>query len=291
VAVSSNLFLAASDEDNILRLYRVDGASNVVARFDLRRFLGKKETDLEAAARVGNRAYWIGSHAIGPAGKGQFARRVFFATDLIWSGDHLAVHPTGKVYRQLVENLLADSRFDRFELRRAATRMAKESHALDIEALAPGKYGSLLIGFRNPIPEGRALLIPLLNPERVIDGEPGKFGDPVEFDFGGLGLRDMVRAGNIYYLIAGSYNSTHAFRVYGWTGMEYRQAPTLLTIPPLGDLNPEALIFFPEQPAELLVVSDDGSRLIKGVPGKQIADESQQPFRWFRLKVDPALAE
>src|SRR6266704_2712709 len=66
VPVSSNLFVAASDEDNILRLYRSDRSGAPLKQFDCNAFLelhGKNlEADLEAAARIGDRAFWIGSH-------------------------------------------------------------------------------------------------------------------------------------------------------------------------------------------------------------------------------------
>ncbi len=286
VAVGTNLFLAASDEDNILRLYRSDSGSNVVARFDLRSFVGKKETDLEGAARVANRVYWTGSHGIGPEGKTQFARRVFFATDLMLEKGRLSVRPVGRVYRRLVDDLLLDVRFERFDLRGASRRMAKELHALDIEALAEGPGGALLVGFRNPIVNGKALVIPLLNPDGVIGGEAGQFGDPLEFDVEGLGLRDMVKAGDAYYLIAGSYDAHHKFRFYRWAGPHSGTVVKSLPLPPLDDLKPEGLIWFPDRPKQLLVLSDDGNRLIGGVPGKEILNEAKQPFRWWWLKVD-----
>jgi len=287
VSVASNLFLVASDEDNILRLYQMQGSSNAVARFDLRRFVGRQEADLEAGARVGNRAYWLGSHGIGPEGKAQFARRVFFATDLAWDGKSLTVRPVGQVYRHLVEDLLTDRRFDRFDLRRASSRMAKEVHALDIEALAAGADGALLIGFRNPIVNGKALVIPLLNPDGVISGQRGRFGDPIEFDFGGLGLREMVRVKDAYYLLAGSYDSVHNFRFYRWQGPASKAPPEQLPLPSLNHLNPEGLIYMPERPQELLALSDDGNRLIHGTPGKRLKNENQRPFRWFSLNLAP----
>src|SRR5438874_13373243 len=66
VAISSNLFAVASDEDNVLRVYRSDEPGGAVRQFDMDAFLGvrgkSREADLEAGARIGNRAYWIGSH-------------------------------------------------------------------------------------------------------------------------------------------------------------------------------------------------------------------------------------
>src|SRR5687768_16397905 len=57
VAVSTNLFLMANDEDNLLRVYRSDRPGPAVQSFQTGPFLHvdprKPESDLEGAARVG----------------------------------------------------------------------------------------------------------------------------------------------------------------------------------------------------------------------------------------------
>ena len=66
VNVGGGHFLNASDEDNILRLYSLEGPGAPKREFDEREVLkmnGKnKEADIEAVAQVGSRLYWIGSH-------------------------------------------------------------------------------------------------------------------------------------------------------------------------------------------------------------------------------------
>jgi len=66
VAVSSNLFIVADDEKNTLRLYSTDHAGPPLKEFDFNAFLEvtskSPEADLEGAALLGNRAFWIGSH-------------------------------------------------------------------------------------------------------------------------------------------------------------------------------------------------------------------------------------
>src|SRR5262249_55829667 len=63
VAVSSNLFIVADDENNTLRLYSTDHAGPPLKEFDFDTFLEvtskSPEADLEGAALVGNRAFWI----------------------------------------------------------------------------------------------------------------------------------------------------------------------------------------------------------------------------------------
>jgi hypothetical protein len=60
----------------------------------------------------------------------------------------------------------------------------------NISPLAATPDEKLLIGFRNPIPGGRALLLPLQNPIEVVrEWKPVQFGTPIELDLKGLGIR------------------------------------------------------------------------------------------------------
>src|SRR3954469_13321173 len=73
VAVNSNMFLVGDDEENKLRLYRRDQGGPPVKEFNLNLFLEvygtSLETDVEGAARIGDRAFWIGSHGRNTDGK------------------------------------------------------------------------------------------------------------------------------------------------------------------------------------------------------------------------------
>src|SRR6187200_2193764 len=69
-AAGGKYFIGACDEDNVLRLFSVDGSGCPTRLLNLDEHLGFKpkknglyrECDLEAAARIGNWIYWIGSH-------------------------------------------------------------------------------------------------------------------------------------------------------------------------------------------------------------------------------------
>src|SRR5262249_44507028 len=86
VAVSSNLFIVADDEKNTLRLYSADKPGPPLKEFDVNAFLEvtskSPEADLEGAALVGNRAFWIGSHGRNKKGKERSNRCRLFATDI-----------------------------------------------------------------------------------------------------------------------------------------------------------------------------------------------------------------
>jgi hypothetical protein len=151
---------------------------------------------------------------------------------------------------------------------------------LNIEGLSATPEGTLLIGFRNPIPEGKAVIIPMLNPNEVIQGSRARLGPAIQLDLGGLGIRDMALYGGTYLIIAGSYHGGGKFQLYRWAGGD--AAPKPLQVDHLNEYNPEAIIIYPQRGFhEVQILSDDGSRLIDGVSGKQIDDLRRRTFRSF----------
>jgi len=284
VTVSSNLFIVADDEHNVLQVYRSDQPGGPVKQFDFNAFLevrGKSlEADLEAAARIGDRAFWIGSHGRNKEGKERFNRHRLFATDIIMTNGDLTLTPVGMPYKRLLEDLLSDARFDQFHLAAASLLMPKERGALNIEGLAATPEGHLLIGFRNPIPGGKALIIPLLNPNEVIQGIPASFGDPIQLDLGGRGIRDMAYHDGAYLIIGGSWHGGGHFRLYRWAGPGSKPEP--LKVAHLNDYHPEALVIYPQYGfKEFQVLSDDGTLPIDGCPCKELKDPNQRCFRSF----------
>ncbi len=79
-----------------------------------------------------------------------------------------------------------------FHLESAAQLTPKSRGALNIEGLCATPDQPLVIGFRNPIPQGKALLVPLLNPDEVIGGRPAQLGEPKQLDRNGLGIEPMT---------------------------------------------------------------------------------------------------
>ena len=284
VAVSSNLFVVASDEDNILRVYRADQPGSAVKEFDCNGFLevqGKSlEADLEGAALIGGRAFWIGSHGRNKNGKERLNRHRLFATDIRVNDGEVSLIPVGMPYKRLLEDLLQDSRFHEFHLEEAARRAPKEPGALNIEGLSATAEGHLLIGFRSPVPAGKTLLIPLLNPNAVIAGEPGSFGSPIQLDLDGLGIRDIAWHGGIYLIIAGSSHGGGHFQLYRWAGPGAKPEP--LRVKHLNEYHPEGLVIYPQHGLqEFQVLSDDGTYLIDGCPCKELKDPNRRTFRSF----------
>jgi len=284
VTVSSNLFIVADDEHNVLQVYRSDQPGGPVKKFDFNAFLevqGKSlEADLEAAARIGDRAFWIGSHGRNKDGKERLNRHRLFATDISMTNGDLILTAVGRPYKRLLEDLLSDARFDQFHLAAASLLMPKERGALNIEGLSATPEGHLLIGFRNPVPGGEALIIPLLNPNEVIEGIPARFDAPIQLDLGGRGIRDLAFHDGTYLIIGGSWHGGGHFRLYRWAGPGAKPEP--LQVAHLNDYHPEALVIYPQYGfKEFQVLSDDGTLLIDGCPCKDLTDPNQRCFRSF----------
>jgi hypothetical protein len=284
VAVNSNLFVAADDEDNTLRLYRADQGGPPIKEFDCNAFLeveGKSlEADLEGAARIGDRAFWIGSHGRNRSGKERSNRCRLFATDIKVKGTDVMLTPAGRPYKNLLEDLAGDARFERFHLVESARYAPKETDALNIEGLSATPEGQLLIGFRNPIPDGKALLIPLRNPNEVIQGKAGQFGPAIQLELGGLGIRDIAYYQGTYVIVGGAYHGGGPFRLYRWAGGATE--PERLKVKGFGSYHPEAIVIYPQKGLqEIQFLSDDGKLKVGGIIQHEQPERTRRTFRSF----------
>ncbi len=282
IALSGDLFVVANDEDNILRFYRTRQPDKPVQKFDLRPVLSvkpKSEADLEGAARLGSRVFFISSHGRNAEGKAAPNRHRLFAVEFTERDDAVGVRPVGKPYVNLVADLANDPKYTRFHLAEAAGQAPKSPGGFNIEALTATPDGTLLIGFRSPIPDGRALLAPLLNPNDVIDGKSPRFGEPLQPDLGRLGIRGLASTARGYYLLAGPAHGDDQSRLFFWAGGDATpQAVSEVTFP---KINPEGICFLGVGGgSDFLIVSDDGTRKIKGKECKSLP-ESDRQFRAY----------
>ncbi|MBI2946297.1 MAG: DUF3616 domain-containing protein, partial [Verrucomicrobia bacterium] len=151
--------------------------------------------------------------------------------------------------------------------------------------LAAAPDNRLLIAFRNPVPQGRALLIPLLNPERLIAGEKARFGDPILLELGGLGIRDIAFVEGRYLIGAGAYAGGRGeARLFLWDGKAPR--PEIVRAVDLRRFNPEAIVVYPAPATrEVQILSDDGSGRIAGADCRELKDDNAKRFRalWISL--------
>jgi len=286
MALDAQHFAAASDEDSILRVYCRERGGPALQSIDLTQFLdvpgASPETDLEAAARIANRAYWISSHGRSKRGNEKTGRYQFFATDITTSERGVTLLPVGKPYRDLLGDLVDEKQLEAFELAKAATRAPKSPGGLSIEGLCATPDKHLLIGFRNPVPQGRALLVPLLNPDAVIQGHRAQFGPLVRLNLGGLGIRDMAFWEGEYLIIAGPPDGKGESRLYRWANDG--KNPELLNHISLKGLNPEAVIIYPDKGLQQVqLLSDDSTMMENDSAGgtKSVFREKQFRSIWI----------
>ena len=203
VAIGDGMFVAASSDDNVLRVYTTTGSAAPLTSFDLSDYLevdpGLPST-IQGATRVGERVYWITSHGRDEDGKIRPARYRFFATTIKRRKGQITIEPVGKPTKTLIHKLV-----DRHTMRTLrldkATRLGQEMAAaerlklapsqegIDIEALCASHNSEILIAFRNPRPvrvitgTPHALVVPLDNAAEVIEkGEDPIFGEGMLWD-------------------------------------------------------------------------------------------------------------
>jgi hypothetical protein len=285
VSIGHNYFIVANDEENGLRVYRL-GHPNAVMSYSLDDFASanakRPEMDIEAAAKIGNRIYWITSHGANKNAKYRPGRRRFLATDIGFKDGQPVVIPVGRAYTSLFDDLADAAKLKKYDLNNAAEIAPKDEGGINIEGLAATPQGALLIGFRNPIPGGNALVVTIDNPGEIIQGTKPKIGPVHELSLNGLGIRSIERHGDSYLIVAGQHDGNKNSRLFRWRGTSTTATPPPPTpIPALefGDLNPEAL--FVSSKGQIYILSDDGGKEINGTMCKDAPVEE----RSFRVKV------
>ena len=285
VALGPDHFVVANDEDNLLRAYR-QGRPDPLSTVPLAAFLGTaadEESDLEAAAQIGHRIYWIASHGRNRNGKPRPARQRFFATAIDTAASPPTLRATGQPSTGLLASMLGAPTLQGFGLAEASTRAPEAPGGLNIEGLAGTRDGRLLVGLRSPLREGRALVLPFENPHEVVDGKPARWGAPMALALGGRGVRSIEAVDGGFLVVAGPVADTGSFALYRWSGAA-PEAPVLLPDVDLGSLRPEAVFALPDA-AGLQLLSDDGG--VRGVDGIECKARppGQRAFRSLRFKL------
>jgi hypothetical protein len=274
------IFVIANDEDNTLRAYKgFSGHPLKMPSGDLNKFLGlhpeedeDDKADLEGATWLNGKAYWIASHSRSGKGKLRKQRWQFFGTQIMPDADHLVVKPTAaSASSDLLEALNAfDSRLER-KIRLDVPSdedLSPDAGGFNIEGLTSRSDGkSMFIGLRSPLgSNGRAILIPLENPEGVVErGEKPSLQRVVELDLNKRGVRSIEysAAAGAYFIVAGPVGNEGSFDLYKW-GASEKNPPVLipglaaaLAKQKIGRFQPEALVV-DLAGKQLQIFSDDG---------------------------------
>jgi Protein of unknown function (DUF3616) len=283
VALDSDHFVVANDERNTLLIYR-RGVADAVDSVPMSKFLGTEEdieSDIEGAAEVAGRIYWITSHGRNSKGKVREQRHRLFATEIVPGTVPPKLKPAGTPYSGLLEDLIKADPLRSYKLEEASKQPPEALGGLNIEGLAATPSGALLIGFRNPVPGGRALIVELENPREVVSGARARLGAPMELDLGGRGIRSLERIGSDYLIVAGPPADKGRFDLYRWSGKR-SAVPQRLARVDFGTLRPEAMFEVPGT-STLQILSDDGGIKTHGIACKD-RPPTEQSFRSLTLK-------
>ncbi|MEU8775288.1 hypothetical protein [Streptomyces sp. NPDC048606] len=305
VDVGGGHVLVADDESNVLRLYDRSRSGGPVRTWDLGPALGlKKEVDIEGAARVGDTVYWTGSLGNNKDGKYKAERDTVFTTRVTGSGASTEI-AFGAAYRSLREDLVAwdaahGNRYG-FAAGTAAGEVPKQIDGFNVEGLefAPGSTTTAYLGFRAPlapaVPGGRALVVPVTNIDRVLAaGDRPVFGEPIEWDLGGLAIRDVKKnAANQYLILAGSFaadDNSDPYALYQWDGVPGHAPRKRADLPTTDPGGWESVVEVPDlrRPgARVQLVTDNGAADLygDGVEAKDLphAEWKKSRSAWFTL--------
>ncbi|MGB5962883.1 MAG: DUF3616 domain-containing protein [Coleofasciculaceae cyanobacterium] len=292
VALDENRFIVGNDEDNILRVYSAHKSGAALEHIDINSYFTNnpksKEIDIEAATELDGLIYWITSHGRNKKAELKPERHQFFANKIT---NHIQpiLEQAGNSYTQLIfKDMLQDEQLKKYELEKAEALAPKQEGGINIEGLTATPNGDLLIAFRSPIPNSKALIIPLTNPLDLIhQNEPeikAIFGEAMELDLGGLGIRSIEywQVYQVYLIVAGAYDSSNQFALYWWSGkcQDTPQKIESINLPP--SFRPEAVLFYPNRKNQFQLISDDGSIIrVDGQECKKIKDEFH-PEKYFR---------
>jgi hypothetical protein len=298
-------FIVGNDEDETLSLYTTDGSTmRAIQSFNFTSYLRSNpdhESDIEDAARSGDRIYWITSHGRSKKGKKRSNRYRLFATDITGAPPMLQLQWGGH-YDRLVQDILDRDAWDddsmvtaeTIDLIAQATQLDKKKvnklgpkkTGLNIEALAAvPDQGGLLIGFRNPLVQGKALILNLKNPDALLskNGVRARFSKPAHIDLDGLGLRSMAydKARKVFFIIAGPTKNKGPFKLFRWNGMHDPSPVFVRELPHEKRSYPEALLIHEHQAQ---VLNDEGRRKIGKRKCKTVSREKRGfSERWYDL--------
>lgn len=283
------IFIVANDQDNTLRAYRPEGGEPLdMPSGNLNKFLhldpeddDDDKADFEAATWLNGKAYWIGSHSRSRKGRLREQRRQFFATRVSTQSNTPALSPTSeKPFGGLLEAIVAlDPRLEeKIKLNVAKDeKLAPDNGGFNIEGLTARPDGkSVLLGLRSPLLNGNAVLIPLENPEAVIEkNEKPVLGRPIEIDVGGRGVRSIEysAAAKAYFIVAGPAGGKEGtFDLYRLPEDEKPPAipfpgfaAALQNLDASRPFQPEALVI-DSTGKKLHLFSDDGDSCDKSAP-------------------------
>jgi hypothetical protein len=295
IEVGGGYMIVAGDGSNVLNLYKQRTSGPPVKTYNFNSLLpyGAKEVNIHSSARAGNTIYWVGSFDNTNGGVVEPSHDMIFAATITGSGANTELTYLGS-YDGLKEDMVEWDNANGGPLGLAASTAAGQAGeapgGFKVQGVefAPGSSTEAYLTFRAPLePPGEgagsrnlALVIPVTNfSSLVTDGNPGTavhatFGTPLEWNLGGLTIRQIRKnEQGEYLIIASTANSSDTiYQLWGWDG-EPEDEPVLLnaSIPLVAEGVWDSITATPEpitngSTAELL--QDDSKSYWYGAPAK-----------------------
>jgi Protein of unknown function (DUF3616) len=247
ISTDDGYLMVADDEDDLIRLYDSTTSSRPVNQFLPYSGNHSGEIDFEAAARKGDKIYWLGSHSNKKDGSIESSRQAVFRTTVSGSGATAKLTADGSYLNNAShDGLRIDmarwdaENGDRLNLTQATKKGSPTAlGGFDIEAaeFSPDQK-SLYLGMRSPVSPavvgGKAVIVPVTNIDAVIDGTDAHaaFADPILLNLGGDSIRELRRNDRNEYLIlsakAPDSSDAGTQHLWAWDGQADSQ-PRMLT--------------------------------------------------------------
>jgi|JI6StandDraft_1071083.scaffolds.fasta_scaffold12927_3 hypothetical protein len=308
VSLDNDFMVMADDEKNNLYVVNRSQSGLPVKTYYFGDLLGLtdgsagdyKEVDVEACVRsriTANKVYWLGSMSnAGSSNIYKVNSNKLFATTITGTGSTTSFSVNG-YYSSLRQRLIiwGDANGYNFTSSTSSGHDAKTIDGFNVEGMTIGPDNTTLyISFRAPlVPTAnrtKAVIAPLLNFETWFNnGSPSgnpTFGNPIELNLGGRGIRDIVRLSNgVFIIVAGNYDNTPLNgAIFKWTGVA-TDAPIQITNMDISTLNAEACIEINENNNlalnKLQIISDNGSFEFynDGTQAKDLTNDTYKKYR------------
>ena len=250
--------LIVEDErsENPIRMLDVKDSGDVVEIGNIyidkkiKKIFKKRVEDLEAITSNGNIVYAITSHSLNKSHKRKSSREKLISF----------VYDDGKMRDFHIYDTLKDDLYKNYIDFFKNGIFGIED--ISIEGLCmDANNSSLLIGFRSPVIDGKAVVIAIKNPREVMLGkEKPKFSKPNSLSLNGLGIRDMTydaqRDG--YWIIAGGSNDRNFnFQLWFWDN-KTKKVSFVKNHPYIGYGEGITIIHKDTKKSALLIVEDNG---------------------------------
>lgn len=300
-------FVVADDEDSDLRIYSINSSdyqpikiitlnNPIKASEKTKKHINKKkskkttikrspEFDLEGAAKFEDHIFWLASHGNNSKGEIDVRRQQLIFTKISKTNSpDLVVNEF--TYLNLIDDLIKSEKFKNFNFAAASKLPPKTFGALNIEGLTFDTKGVLWLGFRNPIINGKAILISITNPFELLKGSKPAFGDYHLIDLEGKGFKSLAFYGNKFLIVAGAFNQGGDTKLYWWQASKNKNKPVSLNTNFPKQANIEALEITTNNKGTLIYgASDDGALLINGKECKKLKTPKERKFRLYTVTL------